>query len=83
MNHVFKMTNSIEHVVALDVDDAWRVWHEHTGEERTEHPAVSFERISDWRQLTLHGDAVPDGKQTKTCGVWAREFGRGHLGGNL
>ncbi len=75
--HVYLMISGPDLVIAADVDDAWNVWSEHTGEKRDDYLDEDFESWADDKQLTIDTD---DGEpETKTGAEWATTQGRGFL----
>jgi len=73
-------TNGTDTVIAEDVNDAWLVWEEHTGEQMEDYPDDEWvERtgtLSVWDD-----DSENDEYEVKDCADWAAD-GRGFLCSN-
>ena len=65
--HVF--TNNYEGVVAADIDDAWAVWCNTTGENREDYPDSEWEMLPDDSMLAIWLD---DTTPTTDCGCGVR-----------
>jgi len=77
--HVFEMTSGPDWVVAADVDDAWAVWSEHTGEKREDYEdSDGWEQLDDASDVRIAEDLSADALvwNTKTCAQWAADEGR-------
>jgi len=82
-------TNKTNWVIAADVEDAWRVWSEKSGEEREDYEDDwTWEEVPTGDELAIWCDAggIPcdpeeDGSEllTKTAAQWVEEHGRGFL----
>ena len=84
-------TNDTDTVIAKDVDDAWVVWSEHTGEDREDYDdpyGWSWKEMPGTEELSIWCDSAgdPDTPESdgvelmaKTVAEWIAAQGRGFL----
>lgn len=85
--HVF--TNKTDWVIAADVDDAWRAWEEHSGEERADYDTEwTWDQLAPTHEITIWCDAEGDPCEpeedgsdliTRAAAEWIAAQGRGFL----